>query len=126
MKLSDEDREFPDEDKLIDSLKPALDLFSKTTFRTAEECIEHCRYFFDWLAVGAVSWCIERQGFMDYLIIFLLTKPEGSCPNVLRLMKSNSCHPILVYHNWPSDAPGFHSFMFVSFIFNFFNESFFF
>jgi len=43
MKLSDEDREFPDEDKLIDSLKPALDLFSKTTFRTAEECIEHCR-----------------------------------------------------------------------------------
>jgi len=43
LKLSDDDREFADEDKLIDSLKPALDLFSKTTFRTAEECIEHCR-----------------------------------------------------------------------------------
>eukprot|EP00088_Acartia_fossae_P030332 TRINITY_DN3130_c0_g1_i1.p1 TRINITY_DN3130_c0_g1~~TRINITY_DN3130_c0_g1_i1.p1 ORF type:complete len:566 (+),score=127.74 TRINITY_DN3130_c0_g1_i1:27-1724(+) len=43
MKVSDEDREFEDEDKLIDSLKPALDLFSKKTFRTAEECIEHCR-----------------------------------------------------------------------------------
>lgn len=43
LKISDDDREFADEDKLIDSLKPALDLFSKTTFRTAEECIEHCR-----------------------------------------------------------------------------------
>jgi len=43
MKLSDEDREFEDEDKLIDSLKPAQDLFSKSTFRTAEECIDHCR-----------------------------------------------------------------------------------
>ncbi len=46
LKISDDDREFADEDKLIDSLKPALDLFSKTTFRTAEECIEHCRLVF--------------------------------------------------------------------------------
>jgi protein arginine N-methyltransferase 3 len=43
LKLSDEDREFPDEDKFIDSLKSALDLFSKSSFRTAEQCIDHCR-----------------------------------------------------------------------------------
>ena len=43
MKLSDEDREFDDEEKLIDSLKAAQDLFSKSSFKTAEECIDHCR-----------------------------------------------------------------------------------
>ena len=44
MKICDDDGTMEGEDLLIDSLKSALDLFSKKTFRTAEECIEHCRY----------------------------------------------------------------------------------
>jgi len=43
MKICDDDGTMEGEDLLIDSLKSALDLFSKKTFRTAEECIEHCR-----------------------------------------------------------------------------------
>ena len=43
-KIADEDRDFDDEDQYVDSLQPALDLFSKKTFQTAEECLEHCRY----------------------------------------------------------------------------------
>ena len=41
--IPDEEREFEDEDRYVDSLNPATDLFSKKTFRTAEECIDHCR-----------------------------------------------------------------------------------
>ena len=42
--IADEDRDFDDEDQYVDSLQPAMDLFSKKTFKTAEDCIEHCRY----------------------------------------------------------------------------------
>lgn len=41
--IPDEERDFEEEEKYVDSLNPALDLFSKKTFRTAEECLEHCR-----------------------------------------------------------------------------------
>jgi protein arginine N-methyltransferase 3 len=42
-KVADEDHDFDDEDQLVDSLNPAIDLFSKKSFKTAEDCLEHCR-----------------------------------------------------------------------------------
>jgi len=39
----DEDESEEGEEMYVDSLSPALDLFSTKTFRTAEECVGHCR-----------------------------------------------------------------------------------
>ena len=36
------------EEDLVDSLNPAVDLFSKKTFKTAELCIQYCRY--EWIS----------------------------------------------------------------------------
>jgi hypothetical protein len=38
-----QDDEMEGEELYIDSLQPSRDLFSEKTFRTAEECIDHCR-----------------------------------------------------------------------------------
>ena len=40
---SDEDNCEDGEENFVDSLNPAVDLFSKKSFRTAELCIQHCR-----------------------------------------------------------------------------------
>ena len=39
----DGDEDMEGEELYVDSLQPARDLFSDKTFRTAEECIDHCR-----------------------------------------------------------------------------------
>ena len=44
--IADEDRDFDDEDKYLDSLDRAQDLFSEKSFATAEQCVDHCRQGF--------------------------------------------------------------------------------
>ena len=43
--IAEDDTEDGDE-MYVDSLQPALDLFSTKKFRTAEECLEHCKVGF--------------------------------------------------------------------------------